>query len=289
MTRLAKEHQLANKAVQSVCSLLAEVGCLSEKILNDYGEDLLVQTQISDVADSFHIMLQIKGTEKLKSGPRGKKYRFDVSHLRRWASLPNPFFVCIYDESSRDIYAIDPRSLLSLWELSTTNRKTVTAYISEEDALTINNINSHLWKARTEYYSRMLAWSEMKNVYSEDLLPRRHKSSNSRELLLITFSLLASMQVVNDDKIGDEFLNSIINGSINLSVEEGATVRSVFMLAMLGQADRIFGGGLPLNLLEHSTELSAHMMMQFHPDEWTNVKQRFPNDAWVPFRQSIAK
>jgi hypothetical protein len=46
----------------AVSTVLDRAGALCEAIKNDYGEDLLAQTQLSGVADPFHILIQVKGT-----------------------------------------------------------------------------------------------------------------------------------------------------------------------------------------------------------------------------------
>ena len=53
MTRVVPSHRLAQRAVLAVCTVLDSAGALTETVKNDYGEDLFVQTQLRDVADSF--------------------------------------------------------------------------------------------------------------------------------------------------------------------------------------------------------------------------------------------
>jgi hypothetical protein len=53
MTKIVSNHRLANMAALAVSTALGQAGALAESVKNDYCEDLLVQTQLDDDADSF--------------------------------------------------------------------------------------------------------------------------------------------------------------------------------------------------------------------------------------------
>ena len=91
-----------------MCTVLNSAGALTETIENDYGEDLLVQTQLEDVADDFHILVQVKGSSLRKTTGGKYSYTFDVTHLQRWTSHPLPALVCVYDELTERIFAFYP-------------------------------------------------------------------------------------------------------------------------------------------------------------------------------------
>jgi len=46
-------------------ALVALCGFAAEVVHNDYGEDLFVQTKLSDVVDPHRMWIQVKGTEDI--------------------------------------------------------------------------------------------------------------------------------------------------------------------------------------------------------------------------------
>lgn len=70
MIRIPKNHLLGHSAVIEVCAILNKAGVVAESIKNDYGEDIIVQTQLNEIADNFRIFIQIKGTN-LKRTKKG--------------------------------------------------------------------------------------------------------------------------------------------------------------------------------------------------------------------------
>jgi hypothetical protein len=121
--RLVPNHRLAHRGVLAVCAVLDSAGALTETIKNDYGEDLLVQTQLGDIADDFHILIQVKGSSRRKTIGGKYSFSFDVAHLQRWISHPLPVLVCVFNEPTGRIFAFYPRQIFSSWFLATTKKK----------------------------------------------------------------------------------------------------------------------------------------------------------------------
>lgn len=131
--RIVPNHRLAHRAVLAVCTVLNGAGALTETIENDYGEDLLVQTQLGDEADNFHILIQVKGSSLKKNANGNYSYPLSIAHLRRWISHPLPVLVCVFDELTERIFAFYPRNLFSSWFLVTIKKKRLSIKFQDGD------------------------------------------------------------------------------------------------------------------------------------------------------------
>jgi hypothetical protein len=90
MPRIHSAHLKGNVAVSSLKSSLAKIGVLAEEIKNDYGEDLILQTNLENIADAFSIRIQVKYITFKKNRKKLYSARFSVGHLRRWISHADP-------------------------------------------------------------------------------------------------------------------------------------------------------------------------------------------------------
>ena len=158
MTKIVASHRLAQKAVLAVSTILNNAGALTETVANDYGEDLLVQTQNADAADPFHILIQVKGTT-LKLGKDGARaFQFEIAHLRRWIGHIQPVLVCVFDDLTGSIFAFYPRNQFSLWALATTSKRRMTVRLTDEMKFNSSTALVFIWQCRIEYFDRMLSW-----------------------------------------------------------------------------------------------------------------------------------
>ena len=65
MPQRPKEHVLGDQALNEVAAVISRAGHAVERVANDYGEDLLVQTSHAGRMDASRLWLQVKGTESL--------------------------------------------------------------------------------------------------------------------------------------------------------------------------------------------------------------------------------
>jgi hypothetical protein len=291
MTKLTATHRLGQRAVFAVNSILDQVGALSEVIQNDYGEDLLVQTQLKDEADDFHVLIQVKGTHRLRNNRYGKSLQVGVNHLQRWVSFVNPVLICVFEEATGAIYAVSPRDRFSLWKLSTTNQKTLSIRFDEIDRFDKNRASNFIWKCRIEHYSRSISWLENSIHYHENMIPKRAMRDLNSEISIIVFGFLRAVGLMPGDFLPEDFRKKIRNCSRNFEKKnkdeqsDQLGLRDAIMLSLLGHVDEIAHQGLPSNLLENGTELCGMFFMRFHPGEWRTAVKCFPGETWIPYRR----
>ena len=278
MTTISPSHRLANKAVLAVCEVLDRAGALAEQIRNDYGEDLLVQTQLANSADGFHLLIQVKGRFLKFKGGRFS-LQFEVKHLQRWATHIQPVLVCVFDAVTKKVFAFNPRERFSPWELATTKRKSLSVNLGPDDLFDEKIARHHIWRCRTEYYSRMLSWYESNLLYSREDKSRAKKIN--LELNLVVFRFLQGINLIDDSDVFDvEFVASVRNASKNfrkLNCDKSKPkllLNDLFVLCVLGQFERVAGGvGLPSNLLLNAGRVAQYFYRKIAPSEWRKAQR----------------
>lgn len=288
LTQITAGHLLADRAVNAVSRVLNSAGALAERIRNDYGEDLLVQSHLDGEADDFRLLIQVKGVSASIRSDGTRNFRLKVSHLRRWISQSEPILVCVVDAATRQIHAFSPTERFSLWELVTTKRQTITVKLAKKDIFNIKTAKKFIWDARIVHWSRMLSWYENHYHYSD--LTLAAPSSRKRIQLngnVVTLSFLTSINIIEDDRIAKEFRRFIRNGAKSLGKkyagEKDMDLSSVFTLGLLNQVHAVCDSGLPSNLLVHGTELCGYFFSKWHPKEWRSACKQFPVSEWIPF------
>lgn len=138
MIRIPKNHLLGHSAVIEVCAILNKAGAVAESIKNDYGEDIIVQTQLNEIADNFSIFIQIKGTNLKRTKKGDFPFKIDIEHALRWTSHMHPVLVCVYDETSGNTYAFYPRRVFSIWDLSTKIGKSTTVRLNSDNLFDVS-------------------------------------------------------------------------------------------------------------------------------------------------------
>jgi uncharacterized protein DUF4365 len=152
LTKIPPSHLLADRAVIAVSAILNRAGALAEPIRNDYGEDLLVQSHLKGQADDFRLLIQVKGTSLGVRADGSRSFSLKVDHLLRWISQSDPILVCVFDEASGSIHAFSPSERFSLWQLSTTTKKSFAVNLLKEDEFNDETANQFIWKCRIKHF-----------------------------------------------------------------------------------------------------------------------------------------
>jgi len=131
--KLTANHRLADRAVLEVCRVLNDCGAMAERIRNDYGEDLVVQSQLNDEAHNFRILIKVKGTLLKENSDGFYRVMVSIEHLWRWITNSDPVILCIYDDVPANIYAIAPSNYFTQWDLATSPAKSRTIRFKKTD------------------------------------------------------------------------------------------------------------------------------------------------------------
>lgn len=253
---------------------------MAEPIRNDYGEDLLVQSHLAGSADNFRLLIQVKGTSSKTHAEGSQNIRLKVDHLLRWINQSDPVLVCVYNDITDKIHAFSPNKRFSLWELSTTRKKSISVKLSKGDEFDEKSAGGFIWRCRIEHWSRMFSWYENHINYhglGGGSLSRRKKIQLNGNVIILTF--LKAVGIIEDDAVSREFRKKVLNCSANFgkrNESEGTNLdmSCVFTLALLGQVHEVCGEGLPGNLLVHGENMCSLFLKQCHRKEWLAAERR---------------
>ncbi len=127
--------------------------------MNDYGEDLFVQTSHSDHMEATRLWLQVKGTEdinrhRLKQGDLRLTVPFD--HAVRWARTTDLAIVVLWDVSNEMGWYAVPRLQVDEWEGLLSPRSTMTLRFSAKDLFTPQIAEGCIWQSRLLHHKHRL-------------------------------------------------------------------------------------------------------------------------------------
>src|SRR5215212_5674101 len=100
MPQRPREHVLGDQALNEAAAVIARAGHAVERVANDYGEDLLVQTSHAGRMDASRLWLQVKGTGSLDRYRRkrgGFSLPVDLDHALRWSRSADLVAVVLWD------------------------------------------------------------------------------------------------------------------------------------------------------------------------------------------------
>ncbi len=280
MTKLTASRLLADRGVIAVSKIFNEAGATAEVISNDFGEDLVIQSQLRDEADHFTILIQVK-SKHLKRKVNGRfSVSVDVAHLYRWASHMQSVLICLFDDESGNVYARDPKFLFSLWSLLATNKRSLSVEFGEGDLLDTAAARRRIWNSRIRYYETMIGWYEMAiEAMAAVKNSKRRIKHFASERNLVVFRFLQSLGAIEGDTISGVMRTYVTNASINFQTDNSRkrmklTRADALALSLVAFAQDMTGGGLPALLINLGAHVLEGAYMQFHPDEWRVIADR---------------
>jgi Domain of unknown function (DUF4365) len=166
MPERTEQHEIAEIAVTAIQSVIAAAGFAVERVTNDYGEDLLVQTSHAGQMDASRMWVQAKGTRSIDSHTRSDG-RLAISvqrdHLTRWARSADPVVIVLWDCSANIGYftRLDDRPR------SAEAHATATIFLEREHTFDVDTVVELAWMSRIEHYQRLI-------LVAHDLLEEEH-------------------------------------------------------------------------------------------------------------------
>ncbi|MFL5872960.1 MAG: DUF4365 domain-containing protein [Solirubrobacterales bacterium] len=280
MTQRPKEHVLGEQALNEVAAAIARAGHAVERVANDYGEDLLVQTSHAGRMDASRLWLQVKGTEtidryRLKRG--GFSLSVDLDHALRWSRSADLVAIVLWDVPAkygwyaRADHQPDPRRSLTL------GRKTRVLPFSEDDEFTPEAVNHLAWESRIDHYRALLLKARNADEDGQFEDPPREGRSERRILIALDFLMLLDL-IGRRNRDGeeeffllDETLKRLATAIAEDELHEGAriAVQAAGIKVLLRRSAEIGEGmGLPTVLLEECVEALLVLTNAFGDLSW---------------------
>jgi hypothetical protein len=261
------EHVIGDQAMAAVAAVVTEAGHAAERVVNDYGEDLLIQTSHAGRMDASRLWFQVKGTDavdryRLKRG--GFSVSVDLDHALRWSRSADLVVVVLWDVGGGcGWYAIpgnqmDPRQGLTL------GKRSKVLQFSEEQVLDAAAIDRLVWESRINHYRLLVLSARNKEELLETDDDQPPSRLEERVLLGIDFLMLLDLVGIKASAAEEVFqLSDRAAVAFARSVEEEFQAGEELENAIYGAAIKTLlhrtaeieeGMGLPMALIEDGAD-----------------------------------
>jgi hypothetical protein len=154
------QHQIGSRAATAVTAIWESTGAAVEKITEDYGEDLLVQTcDRNGRMDASRVWVQVKGTKaNAEMRQPGRKHTVPVRNdlALRWARTADVVVLVYWDlEASTGWYAI-PATQVDLVRLADTPDATTRITVLSDDRFDTASAKHLALRARLEHATKIV-------------------------------------------------------------------------------------------------------------------------------------
>lgn len=126
--------------------------------MNDYGEDLLVQTSHAGRMDASRLWFQVKGTRdigryQLKRG--GLRLSVSKDHAIRWVRSTDLVVVVLWDVTAKVGWYALPAGQIDQWDGLSSGHATTTIHFADANRLTREAAERLAWKSRIDHFRHL--------------------------------------------------------------------------------------------------------------------------------------
>ena len=161
---------IADQATNAVAEVIGRSGHAVERVLNDYGEDLLVQTAHAGRMDACRLWVQVKGTttlDRFRVADGGYRLTVPFRQALRWLRTLDSVVVVLWDVSAGRGWFADPKEQVD--ELGSLGQKTVTLRFNAARHFKEEVIDGLVWQTRLYHYSTLFADAQQNHEFSKDI------------------------------------------------------------------------------------------------------------------------
>lgn len=173
LKRPEKTHNIDHQAVTAIQKLCSTKNWATEVVVQDYGEDLLVQTTYQEKIDHFKIWLQVKGTKDIETYRKkdGKiKFQLSYAHIFKWIRSLDNCYVVLWDTTKDYGLYFSPKTDLDELNIYTKTTANITITFNEENIINQGLLHKLEWKSRINHFYSIIAQAkyEMINPLSKE-------------------------------------------------------------------------------------------------------------------------
>ena len=198
MPNRPREHIVGDLARAEVQRLCLENGWACDPVQSDYGEDLLVQTQLDGEMDPFRIWIQVKGTGKPESYRLASgdfSYPVSVDLALKWMRSREVILFVLWDVTQKIGYWALPRSAFDPWEVYQAEGGVIHLRIQRSRVFDCEQARDVSWSARIDHYTVLLREAERRDELVAQESTERLKSN----VPLVTLDLLSMLKILDQD------------------------------------------------------------------------------------------
>ncbi|MBR8641741.1 DUF4365 domain-containing protein [Streptomyces tuirus] len=247
---------MAAMAVNAVEQIWISLGHATDKVMEDYGEDLLIQTCLDDRMDPSRLWIQVKGTEDDCSDPQKSlpTIRVKAEQILRWARSADLVVVVLWDTKNNIGFYAVPAGHFDHVNLSESRNGEIPIRFTRDRPFNERTAAHLTWSARIRHANRSLqcALSNLRDAERADSQQDMVFFESIIKTLLIDFSI--DVKISNpDETLSDQFAELVQAGvrqSESTTLEHAAMKATID--AVLKSAHRnCEGNGLPPTLAQH--------------------------------------
>jgi hypothetical protein len=156
MPRRTESHIVGDMAVNQILEVCYACGWACERVQDDYGEDILVQTTLNEEVDPYRILVQSKGTREMSRYRRKKgdyAYSFPIETVRKWARSKDLVVVILWDVTKKYGFWT---SLDQLNESHLFNTGSLSMTFEEKNVFDKRQATELAWRARISHYNYLM-------------------------------------------------------------------------------------------------------------------------------------
>lgn len=258
----------ADRAVTAVEGVITRAGHAPERILQDYGEDLLVQTSHAGRMDSSRLWFQVKGTDdiaryRLKSG--GMSFSVGYDTAARWVRSSDLVALVLWDTTAETGWFALPENQVDGWEDLDSLRQTTTLRFAENDRFDHAAVDRLAWESRINHY-RLLILS------ARDVAREREEAGESQSQLRLAIALDFLIMLELIERQGSDPVRFAVPRHVREGVAESlksrewddeprVLVAAAIIETVLKRVQKIDKElGLPMVLIEEAADLLTRLL-----------------------------
>jgi len=265
--RRPQQHVTADQGVARVMSVCAEAGWATDRVVSDYGEDLIAQTTCWGDVDPFRTLLQVKSTDRPVATDKKIACRVRREHALRWVRNGEPVIVVLWDNSNDKGWYSLPRDRLNEYDLLLSAATTTEIVFASEAAFMAPALDKLGWELRLGYFKQQLL-AAARDDYDE--LVRRADGvsslgSNSR-LPVVILNLFRLLHITTNRGLNPEIRPLFLKVRRKVQERERAEMlrndrsspkeldNMAAILAVLVHIERLTGVATPTVVAQYASE-----------------------------------
>lgn len=264
------EHVIADLAVGAVTRIVHECKWACERVVADYGEDLLVQPTVDEEVDHCRIWIQVKGTRELARFQRSDGHltlSVDFDHALKWIRSADLVVVVLWDVEQGIGYWTLPLECVDQWDLYALQTKQASLRFGGASRFTQETLKWLGWRAREHHYSMLLSDALVDAEIAHSMGINNGTSGRAQSRVpLIAFDFLSRLGVVTTSGVHEDVMRMYKNILPQCMPEPGEGTTPEIMagtMAMIGRLDAVAPGlGLGGSAIEEFGRVATLMILE---------------------------
>jgi hypothetical protein len=260
-----RAHVTADQGLTRVMRLCTDAGWAADRVVSDYGEDLIVQTIYGESLDTFRTLVQVKTTNRSVGGAK-LSCRVSRDHALRWVRSAEPVVIVLWHKpSERGWYSV-PRDRMNEYQLLLSPLKSTEIIFNREAELTIQNLQKLAWELRLGYFKNQLL--AVARADHDEVLARADgfdMPNYQSRMRIVLFNLFRFLHIATDDglnpQIHREFTRvrrKVLEKERNLPRAERSKATDLDQMAsilcLLVHIKRLTGVATPIVVAEYASK-----------------------------------